>query len=101
MISGLKQKILRLEQQCKEKDNTIKYGETVRYFPLPFPSCRRLKFSNNNLVICLWDRWPQVSPVLVKTYRRLGGQNREIINGFCLFMLTYSISHLSGPESGI
>lgn len=26
VVNGLKQRILRLEQQCKEKDNTIKYG---------------------------------------------------------------------------
>lgn len=26
VITGLKQRIFRLEQQCKEKDNTIKYG---------------------------------------------------------------------------
>lgn len=26
VINGLKQRILKLEQQCKEKDNTIKYG---------------------------------------------------------------------------
>jgi hypothetical protein len=25
VITGLKQRIFRLEQQCKEKDNTIKY----------------------------------------------------------------------------
>lgn len=25
VVSGLKQKIFKLEQQCKEKDNTIKY----------------------------------------------------------------------------
>ncbi|XP_015274163.1 PREDICTED: IQ domain-containing protein E [Gekko japonicus] len=28
VINGLKQKILKLEQQCKEKDNTIKYGDS-------------------------------------------------------------------------
>lgn len=26
VITGLKQRIFRLEQQCKDKDNTIKYG---------------------------------------------------------------------------
>jgi hypothetical protein len=26
VINGLKQRVLKLEQQCKEKDNIIKYG---------------------------------------------------------------------------
>lgn len=26
VVNGLKQRILKLEQQCKEKDTTIKYG---------------------------------------------------------------------------
>lgn len=29
VINGLKQRILKLEQQCKEKDNTIKYGDAA------------------------------------------------------------------------
>lgn len=29
VVSGLKQRILKLEQQCKEKDNTIRYGDTT------------------------------------------------------------------------
>ncbi|KAK2496664.1 hypothetical protein MC885_003166 [Smutsia gigantea] len=29
VISGLKQRILKLEQQCKDKDNTIRYGDST------------------------------------------------------------------------
>lgn len=30
VVNGLKQRILKLEQHCKEKDNMIKYGRTGR-----------------------------------------------------------------------
>ncbi|KAG8523793.1 IQ domain-containing protein E [Galemys pyrenaicus] len=40
VINGLKQRILKLEQQCKDKDSTIKYGDAGR----PCPQAHRKLF---------------------------------------------------------
>lgn len=39
VINGLKQRILKLEQQCKEKDGTIRWAQGLHPLPCLLPPC--------------------------------------------------------------
>ncbi|KAF7243082.1 IQ domain-containing protein E [Varanus komodoensis] len=74
LISGLKQKILRLEQQCKEKDNTIKYaGLCNAIFYLAFPFSQKLKIQRLQTLLAKSKTVHRKSPPESREQKALSG----------------------------